>query len=97
MIKDLFHLKVKLIEIDKIVHINLKNTENKTVPSCMITVVTHDDQLLFVQVRGESLKRLKELKLTPGDLLEIGIYFHGSNKNNRKFNNICCGKINFIK
>ena len=87
-----------VIEIDEPTHVPLKSNEDKTMKTRLVSVATiEDDQLLFVQFRGESLRRLEDLCIKQGDIIEIGVYFHGSDKNNKKYNNICCGKINFIQ
>ena len=70
--------------------ITVPTKQNKPVSKRLLTVVTPDEQKLFVEVRGKVLERMQELNVSFGDIIEIGIYFSGSSKKDHKFNNICC-------
>lgn len=98
MYKKLIESTVMVLEIEEPVFVKLKNNDDKTIKTRLISVATiEDDQLSFVQFRGESLRRLEDLGIKEGDIVDIGVYFHGSNKAGKKYNNICCAKINFVK
>ena len=59
----------------------------------LVTIVTEDDQKLFLEIREAMINRIEKLGITNGDAVEIGFVFLGSQKGERRFNNLF---LNFI-
>jgi len=63
----------------------------------LVTIVTDDEQKAFFEVRDVVIARIEKLGLRPGDQIEIGFVFIGSEKNNKVYNNIFINQIDYVK
>ena len=59
----------------------------------LVTIVTEDDQQLFLEIREAVINRIEKLGINNGDAVEVGFVFLGSKKGERRFNNLF---LNFI-
>ena len=62
----------------------------------LVTVVTEDEQKAFFEVRDAVIARIDKLGLRPGDQVEIGFVFIGSEKNDRTYNNLFINQIDYV-
>ena len=62
----------------------------------VVTVVTEDEQKAFFEVRDAVIARIDKLGLRPGDQIEIGFVFIGSEKNGRTYNNLFINQIDYV-
>lgn len=63
----------------------------------LVTIVTEDDQKAFFEVRDAVIARIEKMGIRPGDQIEIGFVFIGSEKNNRTYNNLFINQIDYAK
>jgi hypothetical protein len=63
----------------------------------VVTIVTEDEQKAFFEVRDAVIARIEKLGLRPGDQIEIGFVFIGSEKNGRVYNNLFINQIDYVK
>ena len=61
----------------------------------LVTIVTEDDQKLFLEIREAMINRIEKLGITNGDAVEIGFVFLGSQKGERRFNNLFLNSITY--
>ena len=61
-----------------------------------IGLLTSDKQLLFLELRDTVYKRFVALTIEVGDLIDVGFFFDGSQKGERRFNNNIVQEVNFI-
>lgn len=61
----------------------------------VVTVVTEDEQKLFLEVREAVINKIEKLGIINGDAVEIGFVFLGSQKGERRFNNLFLNFINY--
>ena len=87
------YLKIKGIvtEIGDMVHI--KRNGIPDLYKKVLTMKTVDDQVLYPEVRNSKLKLLEELNVTEGSVIEIEFSFEGSEKNEKRYNNIYINNI----
>lgn len=62
----------------------------------VVTIVTEDEQKAFFEVRDAVIARIEKLGLRPGDQIEIGFVFIGSEKNGRTYNNLFINQIDYV-
>ena len=63
----------------------------------LVTIVTEDDQKLFLEIREAMLNKIQKLGIVYGDVVEIGFVFLGSQKGERKFNNLFLNSITYAE
>ncbi len=68
---------------------------NKKKKRSIVTVITEDNQKLFLEVREATINKIMKLGIVPGDTIEIGFVFLGSEKGDRKFNNLFLNYITY--
>lgn len=95
-------MKKKLTTLNGIFHsmtipTPLKNYLGKDKYKATVTIVTEDQQTLFLEAREKTLTKINTLGIVKGDEVTIGIVFLGSEKDGRKYNNIFLNKINYLK
>jgi hypothetical protein len=61
----------------------------------IITVIAINNQKLFIELRGNTIKRVRAMKIQAGDEVFVDIEFLGSQKGNRYFNNIIAKSIGY--
>lgn len=59
----------------------------------IITVVTFDKQKMFLELRDSDIKKLKVMKIDVGDSAIFEIFFAGSEKKDKFYNNIVVKNI----
>lgn len=62
-----------------------------------VTIVTEDGQILFLQIREAMINKIQKLGIVYGDVVEIGFVFLGSQKGERKFNNLFLNSITYAE
>jgi DNA helicase TIP49 (TBP-interacting protein) len=62
----------------------------------VVTIVTEDEQKAFFEVRDAVIKRIDNMGIRPGDQIEIGFVFIGSEKNGRTYNNLFINQIDYV-
>ncbi len=62
----------------------------------IVTITTEDQQKAFFEVRDAVIARIVKLGLRPGDQVEIGFVFIGSEKNGRTYNNLFINQIDYV-
>jgi hypothetical protein len=63
----------------------------------VVTIVTEDEQKAFFEVRDAVILRIEKMGIRPGDQIEIGFVFIGSEKNGRTYNNLFINQIDYVK
>ena len=63
----------------------------------LVTIVTEDEQKAFFEVRDAVIARIEKMGIRPGDQIEIGFVFIGSEKNGRTYNNLFINQIDYVK
>lgn len=84
--KSYFNLKGTVHLIGDLVHI-----EREGIPDLnkrVLTVETPDGQILFPELRNAKLRLLEDNNIKQGSTVEIEYLFQGSEKNNKRYNNI---------
>lgn len=80
----------KMSSVEAIV---IDGVTNKT--RAIVTVITGDEQKAFFEVRDAVIARITKLGIRPGDEIEIGFVFIGSEKNGRTYNNLYINRIDY--
>lgn len=70
-------------------------TEGGPKQRAIVTMVTNDEQKAYFEVRDTLIARIKKLGLRPGDEVEIGFVFIGSEKNGKTYNNLYINRIDY--
>jgi len=92
--KNYFDLKGTVHLVGDLVHI-----EREGIPDLykrVLTVETPDGQVLFPELRNGKLKILETEGIKQGSTVEIKYLFQGSEKNNKRYNNIYIFSIKAI-
>ena len=79
-------LKGTVHEVGELVHI-----ERNGIPDLLkkvLTMETPDGQILFPELRNGRLKMIESEKIQQGSTVEIEYLFQGSEKNEKRYNNI---------
>jgi DNA helicase TIP49 (TBP-interacting protein) len=63
----------------------------------VVTITTEDGQKAFFEIRDVMISRIDKLGIRPGDQVEIGFVFIGSEKNGRTYNNLFINEIDYVK
>jgi DNA helicase TIP49 (TBP-interacting protein) len=63
----------------------------------VVTITTEDEQKAFFEVRDAVIQRIEKMGIRPGDQIEIGFVFIGSEKNGRTYNNLFINQIDYVK
>lgn len=63
----------------------------------VVTITTEDGQKAFFEIRDVVISRIGKLGIMPGDQVEIGFVFIGSEKNGRVYNNLFINEIDYVK
>lgn len=67
----------------------------QTKKRAVVTVVTEDEQKAFFEVREAVISRIEKMGIRPGDQIQIGFVFIGSEKNGRTYNNLFINQIDY--
>tara|TARA_R110000803_G_scaffold52425_1_gene107942 strand:+ start:1830 stop:2129 length:300 start_codon:yes stop_codon:yes gene_type:complete len=92
--KSYFNLKGTVHAVGELVHI--KRDDIPDLYKKVLTVETPDGQVLYPELRNGKLKMLEAENITQGSTVEIQFLFQGSEKNNKRYNNIYIYSIKSI-
>lgn len=90
-----FKVTGRVDEIGDLIH--TKKTGAPDLYKKVVTLVTSDDQVLYVDVINSRIKTLTTQNISVGDIVVVEISFKGSQKDKKKYNNIFCNSINLYK
>jgi hypothetical protein len=90
MRKDYLKIKGMVTEIGDLVHIKREGIPD--LYKKVLTVQTVDEQILYPEVRNGKLKQLDGI-IEEGNIVEIEFSFEGSEKNDKRYNNIYVNNI----
>ena len=71
-----------------------KEGTNLEFSKVVLSLQTVDDQILYVEVRNKRIAYLEEIPV--GSIVNVEVIFAGSEKNNKRYNNILVTKITKI-
>ena len=74
--------------------INIEGRPSKK--RAVVTLTTDDEQKAFFEVRDIIISRIDKLGIRPGDQVEVGFVFIGSEKNGRTYNNLFINQIDYV-
>lgn len=92
--KNYFTLKGTVQLIGELTHI--KRVGIPDLYKQVLTVETPDEQVLFLELRNGKLKLLETENIEEGSAVEINFTFQGSEKNEKRYNNIYIHSIKLI-
>lgn len=95
MQKDIIYLEGTVQKIDELLHI--PRDKKPDLYKRTLVFVTESGQKLFPEVRNQRLKSLEKEMIHEGCKAKIGITFEGSEKNDKRYNNIYVNSITKIK
>lgn len=81
-------------EISDIIHIRRNNAPDMY--KKVVTIVTQDGQKLFVDLINSRLNILEREEIVEGSVVDVEYLFKGSQKGDRKYNNIFCRDLKKI-
>lgn len=70
--------------------------DGKNLYKKVITIETDDGQVLYPEIRGLKIPIFTEMKIEIPQRVELEYFFEGSEKNNKKYNNIYVESIKII-
>lgn len=93
-------MKKKLIYIEGMVLDIFPSQEykrgEKVFTRATFSFITEDNQLVFLEIRDSVLRRFRALGIEISDRLSVGFYFDGSQKKDKRFNNIVVQELNYL-
>lgn len=75
----------------------IRRTTKPDILKRTISVITEDNQKVFMEIRNASIKELQREGVENNSYVNIGFVFEGSEKNGKKYNNIIIKNIKLIK
>ena len=91
MSEQTFKVKGMVLEIGDLIHTKKEN--NPDLYKKTLTIKTADGQKLYVDVINKRLKSLEKEDISEGVIVDLEISFKGSERDNKKYNNIYCNSI----
>ena len=95
MNKQIFKLKGTVTSMGELIHI--PRTGIPDLFKRVLTIELLDGQVLYPEVRNQRLKILDREQIEVNDFVELGYTFEGSEKNNKRYNNIYVNSIKKTK
>ena len=95
MNKEIFKLKGTVTSMGELIHI--PRTGIPDLFKRVLTIELLDGQVLYPEVRNQRLKILDREQIEVNDFVELGYTFEGSEKNNKRYNNIYVNSIKKTK
>jgi hypothetical protein len=92
--KNYFDLKGTVHEVGELVHIKREGIPD--LYKRVLTIETPDNQTLYAEVRNAKLKELEVEGIRQGSTVAIEFLFQGSEKGDKKYNNIYVHSIKSI-
>jgi hypothetical protein len=92
--KNYFKLKGTVHAVGDLIHIKRDNIPDLL--KRVLTVETPDGQVLYPELRNGKIKMIEKEGIVEGTLVEIEFLFQGSEKNNKRYNNIYIFSIKSI-
>lgn len=62
-----------------------------------ISIVTEDGQKVFMEIRNSYIKELQREGVEKNSYVEVGYVFEGSERNDKKYNNIVLKRIKLLR
>lgn len=87
-------LTAEVKQIDELIQI--RRTTKPDMYKRVLTLETSDGQILFPEIRNNTLKVLDREGIIEGTIVEVQISFQGSEKGGNKYNNILIQNIKKI-
>jgi hypothetical protein len=83
----------KPFEVEVVVHdiselITIERKDNRDMKKIMVTLETTDGQVLFAELRNNKIDLMNKVKLAVKDKVTVSFTFQGSQKKDKKYNNI---------
>ena len=83
----------KPFEAEVVVHdiselINIERKDNRDMKKIMVTLETRDGQILFAELRNNKIELMNKVRLAVKDKVTVFFTFQGSQKKDKKYNNI---------
>lgn len=75
----------------------IRRTTKPDILKRTVSVVTEDNQKVFMEIRNASIKELQREGVENNSYVNIDFVFEGSEKNGKKYNNIIIRNIELIK
>ena len=86
-------LQILIIEFKQETNFRKKNKiHRRQIMSC---VIKDTSQRMFLELRDDTINRIRELKLEAGDFANVEIEFNGSEKGKNYFNNIVVKAVDY--
>ena len=77
--------------------IQIRRTIKPDIYKKIITVVTSDNQKVFMEIRNTGIKELEREGIEVGSFVEAEYLFEGSEKDDKKYNNVVIKNIKLIR
>lgn len=77
--------------------IQIRRTIKPDIYKKTITVVTPDNQKVFMEIRNTGIKELEREGIEMNSFVEVEYLFEGSEKDDKKYNNVVIKSIKLIK
>lgn len=90
-----FTLQGTVTEISNIIQI--RRTIKPDIYKKIITVITSDNQKVFMEIRNTGIKELEREGIEVGSFVEAEYLFEGSEKDDKKYNNVVIKNIKLIR
>lgn len=77
--------------------IQIRRTIKPDIYKKVITVITPDHQKVFMEIRNTGIKELEREGIEVGSSVEVEYLFEGSEKDDKKYNNVVIKSIKLIR
>lgn len=68
----------------------------KSFRKAVLKLETEDSQVIFAELKNKDINKLDRQKIIVDSIVEVEVLFIGSEKNGKKYNNICIKNITRI-
>ena len=77
--------------------VQIRRTTKPDIYKRIVTVTTPDSQKVFLEIRNTGIKELEREGIEVGSFIETEYLFEGSEKDNKKYNNVVIKSIKLIR
>jgi len=77
--------------------VQIRRTTKPDLLKKTLTILTEDGQKVFMEIRNTSIKELQREGIELHSLVRVNFIFEGSEKDDKKYNNILIRKIKLLK
>lgn len=71
-------------------------TNTKSFSKALLSLETEDGQVFFAELKNKAIEQLSKQSIEIGCVVLVDVVHNGSEKNGKKYNNICIRKIKRI-